>query len=57
MAEAQGAMGFGPVSEASELAAVFGRAIEAVEGGAVAVVDVRVAPGYAPAATAALLRS
>ena len=57
MAEAQGAMGFGPVSEASELVAVFGRAIEAVEGGAVAVVDVRVAPGYAPAATAALLRS
>ena len=57
MAEAQGAMGFGPVSEASELATVFGRAIEAVEGGAVAVVDVRVAPGYAPAATAALLRS
>ena len=57
MAEAQGAMGFGPVSEAAELATVFAPAIEAVEGGAVAVVDVRVAPGYAPAATAALLRS
>ncbi len=57
MAAAQGATGFGPVSEVAELATVFARAIEAVEGGAVAVVDVRVAPGYAPAATAALLRS
>jgi len=56
MAVAQGAMGFGPVSEASALAPMFAEAIEAVEGGAVAVVDVRVAPGYAPAATAALLR-
>jgi thiamine pyrophosphate-dependent acetolactate synthase large subunit-like protein len=56
MAEAQGATGFGPVSEASELPAVFAQAIAAVDGGAVAVVDVRVAPGYSPAATAALLR-
>jgi thiamine pyrophosphate-dependent acetolactate synthase large subunit-like protein len=56
MAAAQGALGFGPVSEAGELATVFAKAIEAVEGGAVAVVDVRVAPGYSPAATAALLR-
>ena len=56
MAMAQGALGFGPVSEAGEMARLFAEAIEAVEGGAVAVVDVRVAPGYAPAATAALLR-
>jgi hypothetical protein len=56
MAEAQGATGFGPVSEAGELPSVFARAIAAVDGGAVAVVDVRVAPGYSPAATAALLR-
>lgn len=56
MARAQGAEGFGPVSEASELPDVFRRAIAAVEAGAVAVVDVRVAPGYAPAMTAALTR-
>ena len=56
MAAAQGAQGFGPVKEADELATVFAQAIAAVEGGAVAVVDVRVAPGYSPAATAALLR-
>ncbi len=56
MAAAQGAVGFGPVSEVGDLATVFAQAIAAVEGGAVAVVDVRVAPGYAPAATAALLR-
>ncbi|HVC60984.1 MAG TPA: thiamine pyrophosphate-binding protein [Acetobacteraceae bacterium] len=56
MAAAQGAVGFGPVSEMGDLTTVFAQAIAAVEGGAVAVVDVRVAPGYAPAATAALLR-
>jgi len=56
MATSQGAMGFGPVSDAGDLPRLFAEAIEAVEAGAVAVVDVRVAPGYAPAATAALLR-
>jgi len=56
MAEAQGARGFGPVTAADDMAKVFAQAIDAVENGAVAVVDVRVAPGYAPAATAALLR-
>ncbi|HEY1930686.1 MAG TPA: thiamine pyrophosphate-binding protein [Acetobacteraceae bacterium] len=56
MAQAQGAAGFGPVVRDDELAEVFGEAIRAVERGAVAVVDVRVAPGYAPSATAALLR-
>jgi thiamine pyrophosphate-dependent acetolactate synthase large subunit-like protein len=56
MAEAQGARGFGPVSDAAALVAVFAEAIAAVEAGAVAVVDVRVAPGYAPAATAAFMR-
>jgi hypothetical protein len=44
------------VSEAADLAPTFAKAIEAVEDGAVAVVDVRVAPGYSPTATAALLR-
>jgi thiamine pyrophosphate-dependent acetolactate synthase large subunit-like protein len=56
MAEAQGARGFGPVSDVAALPAVFADAIAAVNNGAVAVVDVRVAPGYSPSATAALLR-
>jgi thiamine pyrophosphate-dependent acetolactate synthase large subunit-like protein len=56
MAEAQGAAGFGPVREAVEMAPAFEQAISAVERGGVAVVDVRVAPGYSPSATAALLR-
>ena len=56
LAQAQGAQGFGPITEAADLAAIFRSAIEAVEGGAVAVVDVRVAPGYAPAAVAGLFR-
>jgi thiamine pyrophosphate-dependent acetolactate synthase large subunit-like protein len=56
MAQAQGAAGFGPVQRVDDMADVFDEAIRAVERGAVAVVDVRVAPGYAPSATAALLR-
>ncbi len=56
IAQAQGAQGFGPITDGADLAATFRSAIEAVEGGAVVVVDVRVAPGYAPAATAAMLR-
>jgi thiamine pyrophosphate-dependent acetolactate synthase large subunit-like protein len=57
LARAQGAVGFGPVSEAADLAGTFRQAIAAVEGGAVAVVDVRIAPGYAPAAVAGLFRT
>jgi thiamine pyrophosphate-dependent acetolactate synthase large subunit-like protein len=57
LAQAQGARGFGPVTDGAELAATFAQAIEAVEGGAVAVVDVRVAPGYAPSAAAAMFRT
>jgi len=38
-----------PVIEAADLAPVFAPAIAAVGSGAVAVVDVRIAPGYAPA--------
>ena len=56
MARAQGAIGIGPVVDGDALEAAFREAIEAVEAGCVAVVDVRVAPGYAPAATAAMLR-
>ncbi len=36
--------------------ATFEQAIAAVEGGAVAVVDVRVEPGYSAVVTAAMLR-
>ena len=56
LARAQGAQGFGPVTEDAELATAFRSAVEAVDRGAVAVVDVRVAPGYAPAAVAGLFR-
>ncbi len=57
LARAQGALGFGPVTDGGGLAATFREAIDAVAGGAVAVVDVRVAPGYSPAATAGLFRT
>jgi len=56
MARAQGAFGFGPITTASELESIFAQAIAAVEDGEVAVVDVRVEPGYTPAMTAALTR-
>ncbi len=57
LARAQGARGFGPIVKAAELEAVFAQAIAAVEDGHVAVVDVRVEPGYTPAMTAALTRA
>ncbi len=56
IARAQGAQGFGPVKAASDLAATFAKAIAAVDAGAVAVVDVRVEPGYTAAMTAAMTR-
>jgi thiamine pyrophosphate-dependent acetolactate synthase large subunit-like protein len=56
LARAQGAQGFGPVTKAADLEATFAQAIAAVERGEVAVVDVRVEPGYAAATTAAMLR-
>jgi len=56
MARAQGAQGFGPVTRSADLAAVFAKAIEAVEDGNVAVVDVRVEPGYTPIMMAAMTR-
>jgi len=54
LARAQGALGFGPVEDVGQLAGTFAKAIAAVEQGEVAVVDVRVAPGYTPAMTAAV---
>ncbi len=56
MARAQGAQGFGPVTAIGDLDAVFAQAIAAVEAGALAVVDVRVEPGYTAATTAAMTR-
>jgi thiamine pyrophosphate-dependent acetolactate synthase large subunit-like protein len=57
LARAQGAEAFGPVSTHEGLAPAFAEAIAAVERGAVAVVDVRVEPGYAPVTTATMLAS
>ncbi|MBV8753451.1 MAG: thiamine pyrophosphate-binding protein, partial [Hyphomicrobiales bacterium] len=57
MGRAQGAIGFGPVTRASGLEKILSEAIAAVKAGSVAVVDVRVEPGYTPAMTAALTRS
>jgi thiamine pyrophosphate-dependent acetolactate synthase large subunit-like protein len=56
MARAQGAVGFAPVTAIGDLSATFEKAIAAVEGGAVAVVDVRVEPGYTAAVTAVMTR-
>jgi thiamine pyrophosphate-dependent acetolactate synthase large subunit-like protein len=56
VARAQGAIGFDPVTKTSDLVPVFEKAIAAVEQGQVAVVDVRVEPGYSAVATAAMLR-
>jgi len=46
MARAQGAVGFGPVKEASQLKNTLDEAIRQVRNGSVCVVDVRVMPGY-----------
>ena len=54
LARAQGAQASGRSRTHADLAAAFAEAIAAVEDGAVAVVDVRVEPGYAPAMTAVM---
>ncbi len=46
MARAQGAEGIGPITKAAELRPAIEKGIQAVRGGTVCVVDVRVAPGY-----------
>jgi thiamine pyrophosphate-dependent acetolactate synthase large subunit-like protein len=56
MARAQGAQGFGPVNSIADLQPTFEKAIAAVESGAIAVVDVRVEPGYTAAMTAVMTR-
>jgi thiamine pyrophosphate-dependent acetolactate synthase large subunit-like protein len=57
IARAQGALGFGPVTETVQLVAALRDAIAAVGGGAVAVVDARVATGYAGAMSAGMMRT
>ena len=57
MGRAQGAVGFGPVMKAADLPAVLQKAIAEVEAGGVAVVDVRVEPGYTAVMTAAMTRA
>lgn len=47
IARGQGATGFGPFHTIGELPGAFAKAIAEVEAGGVAVVDVRVVPGYA----------
>jgi thiamine pyrophosphate-dependent acetolactate synthase large subunit-like protein len=56
LGRAQGAKGFGPVTAIADLEQVFAQAIAAVEAGEVAVVDVRVEPGYTAATTALMTR-
>jgi thiamine pyrophosphate-dependent acetolactate synthase large subunit-like protein len=48
LARGQGAAGFGPIRRPDELVRALRAGIDTVEGGGVAVVDVRVEPGYAP---------
>jgi hypothetical protein len=57
MGRAQGAAGFGPITKPADLAAALEQAIAAVDAGQVAVVDVRVEPGYSASMTAAMTRA
>jgi thiamine pyrophosphate-dependent acetolactate synthase large subunit-like protein len=57
MGRAQGALGFGPITNTADLAVALEQAIAAVDAGGVAVVDVRVEPGYTAAMTAAMTRA
>jgi thiamine pyrophosphate-dependent acetolactate synthase large subunit-like protein len=57
MGRAQGAVGFGPVTKPGDLAAVLEKAIAEVDAGKVAVIDVRVEPGYTAIMTAAMTRA
>jgi thiamine pyrophosphate-dependent acetolactate synthase large subunit-like protein len=57
MGRAQGAVGFGPITTPGDLAAALKQATAAVDAGGVAVVDVRVDPGYTANMTAAMTRA
>jgi len=56
LARAQGAAGWGPIRTPAELPRALRAAIEHVDGGGVALVDVRVEPGYAPDTPASISR-
>ena len=57
MARAQGAVGFGPITKPADLPAALEKAIAEVDAGGVAVIDVRVEPGYTAVMTQAMTRS
>ena len=57
MGRAQGAVGFGPVTKPADLAGILEKAVAEVDAGKVAVVDVRVEPGYTPIMTQAMTRA
>src|ERR1700761_2724422 len=57
MGRAQGAVGFGPITKPADLAAALEKAIAEVDAGRVAVVDVRVEPGYTAVMTQAMTRA
>jgi len=57
LARAQGALGLGPITSYAELAPAYAQAIAAVEQGGVAVLDVRVEPGYTPAMRDTMLKA
>jgi acetolactate synthase-1/2/3 large subunit len=56
LARGQGAKGYGPVRTTDDLAATLTQAVADVRAGAVAVIDARVAPEYARAVSASLMR-
>jgi thiamine pyrophosphate-dependent acetolactate synthase large subunit-like protein len=56
VARGQGAVGFGPVTTIGDLVSTFEEAITAVDNGHIAVVDVRVEPGYTAAMTSMMMR-
>jgi thiamine pyrophosphate-dependent acetolactate synthase large subunit-like protein len=56
MARAQGATAWGPVTRAGDLAVTLRAALDAAASGAVAVVDVRVTPGYDGSPSGAAVR-
>jgi thiamine pyrophosphate-dependent acetolactate synthase large subunit-like protein len=57
MGRAQGAVAFGPITKPADLGPALEKAIAAVDAGQVAVVDVRVEPGYTAVMTAAMTRA
>jgi thiamine pyrophosphate-dependent acetolactate synthase large subunit-like protein len=57
MGRAQGAQGFGPITKPADLESALEKAIAAVDAGQVAVIDVRVEPGYTAVMTAAMTRA